>query len=519
MLLKNLSSSRWNPKRMNSVMKKLLITLLFLSTQELPYTSADVHQYHFEIVLGTFLELQIESDQTLNGQNIKDNILSEIDRLANILSHYDPDTEINRWQLGQIPGTGLSPELKTVLARAEYWRHQTSGAFEVRTEHLSQLWKQAELNGRFPTAEERHQLLSTFSVAPYQLDAVDAAENKPLVKISLDGLAKGYILDQVCESVRRKYPAVNNFLINIGGDIRKLGDSTWRIDIENPFAPYKKAFTQIELRKPWSVATSGNYRRGFKIGNKLHSHIIDPRTGLPSTHISSASVLAPMGMDADALATAFSVLPVSQSIRLAESQTNIECLLILSDGTVITSSGWPGGNPIKETTSNIHLLEPATKTGLRVSFSLNRPEGGRYRRPYVAIWLEDKDGFPVKTALLWLQVEQPGPRWHRDLTRWYRNDRSRKIVENVDLIKTVAGATRGPGKYETHFDGTDNSGKPLSSGQYTLCIETAREHGTYQIIRKSINLGTDSIQRTKISGNIEVGDVSYEFTPPASKAN
>ena len=226
-----------------------------------------------------------------------------------------------------------------------------------------------------------------------------------------------------------------------------------------------------------------------------------------------------MGMDAAALATAFSVLPVSQSIRLAESQKNTECLLILNDGTVITSSGWPGGNPNKGAISNINLLEPKPNTGLRVSFSLNRPEGGRYRRPYVAIWLEDKDGFPVKTALLWLQVEQPGPRWHRDLTRWYRNDRSRRLVENVDLIKTVAGATRGPGKYETHFDGTDNSGKPLPSGQYTLCIEVAREHGTYQIIRKSIKLGTDSIQRTKISGNIEVGEVSFEYTPPTSRAN
>ena len=504
---------------MNSIMKHFLLTLLFVVTQQLPSTSADVHHFHFENVLGTFLELQIESEQSSTARNIKDTVLSEISRLAKILSHYDPDTEINRWQLGQIPGHALSTELRTVLERAEYWRDQTNGAFEVRVEHLLQLWKQAELNGRFPTAEQRHALLSTFSSAPYQLGPVNEAKAKPLVKISLNGLAKGYVLDQVCKRVRFKYPTLNNFLVNIGGDIRKLGDSAWYINIENPFAPHQNAFPEIELRRPWSVATSGNYRRGFKIGNKLHSHIIDPRTGLPSSHISSASVLAPKGMDADALATAFSVLPASQSIQLTEAKTEIECLLILNDGTVITSSGWPGGNPTIGAASSVHLLEPTTNTGLRISFSLKRPEAGRYRRPYVAIWLEDKDGFPVKTALLWLQVEQPGPRWHRDLTRWYRNDRSRKLVETVDLIKTVAGATRGPGKYETHFDGTDNSGKPLPSGQYTLCIETAREHGTYQIIRKSIELGADTIGRTKLPGNIEVGEISYEYTPPASKAN
>ena len=518
MLPQTLFDSR-NFNRMISTMKKVLFTLLFLLAQELPTSFADVHHFHFENTLGTSLELQIESDQAFIARNIKDTVLSEIDRLSKILSHYDPGTEINRWQLGQIPGHALSADLTTVLKRAEYWRHRTNGAFEVRVEHLVRLWRQAELNGRLPTAEQRHKLLNTFSAAPYQLDPDDGPKTKPAVKISLNGIAKGYILDRVCEKVRLQYPTINNFLINIGGDIRKLGDSTWHINIENPFAPHEDAFTQIELSKPSSVATSGNYRRGFEIDNKMHSHIIDPRTGLPSSHISSASVLAPTGMDADALATAFSVLPASQSLQLAETQTNIECLLILNDGTVITSSGWPGGNPIKVSTSKVHLLAPTTNTGLRISFTLNRPEGGRYRRPYVAIWLEDKDGFPVKTALLWLQVEQPGPRWHRDLTRWYRNDRSRKIVESVDLIKTVAGATRGPGKYETRFDGTDNSGKPLPADQYTLCIETAREHGSYQIIRKSITLGAQSIQRTKLAGNIEVGEITFEYLPPASKAN
>ncbi|HCO26668.1 MAG TPA: hypothetical protein DIT97_27990, partial [Gimesia maris] len=80
--------------------------------------------------------------------------------------------------------------------------------------------------------------------------------------------------------------------------------------------------------------------------------------------------------------------------------------------------------------------------GLNVDFTLKRPEGGRYRRPYVAVWLEDEDGFPVKTALLWMQTKQPGPRWHRDLTRWYRNDRFRKLAENKELIGTISAATR-----------------------------------------------------------------------------
>ncbi len=155
----------------------------------------------------------------------------------------------------------------------------------------------------------------------------------------------------------------------------------------------------------------------------------------------------------------------------------------------------------------------ATKPGLHVWFKLDRPEGSRYRRPYLAVWLEDEEGFPVKTATLWIQTEQPGPRWHRDLTRWYRNDRMRKIVEKTDLIDGISGATRGPGEYETHFDGTDNAGKPLPTGTYTLCLEVAREHGTYQLIRQRLEWGDTGIEKTDLKGNLEISQAAFLFVP------
>ena len=154
-----------------------------------------------------------------------------------------------------------------------------------------------------------------------------------------------------------------------------------------------------------------------------------------------------------------------------------------------------------------------TQGGLHVWFSLQRPSGSRYRRPYVAIWLEDRDGFPVKTGVLWLQTNQPGPRWHRDLTRWYRNDRMRKLAENTNLIDGISGPTRGPGNYRTHFDGTDNTGKQLPHGEYTLCLEAAREHGTYKIIREKIHWGNEGIAKRNLKGNIEIPMASYHFIP------
>jgi len=79
---------------------------------------------------------------------------------------------------------------------------------------------------------------------------------------------------------------------------------------------------------------------------------------------------------------------------------------------------------------------------LSVSFELNRHSTTRYRRPYVAVWVEDADGFPVRTLVLWLQ-EGRGARWHRDLTRWYKQDQVRQLVDGTKLIGTVAVARKG----------------------------------------------------------------------------
>ncbi len=116
-----------------------------------------------------------------------------------------------------------------------------------------------------------------------------------------------------------------------------------------------------------------------------------------------------------------------------------------------------------------------------------------------------------------MQTDQPGPRWHRDLTRWYRNDRLRKTVEKTNLIETISGATRGPGTYQAVFDGKDNAGKVLEPATYTLCLEVAREHGTYQIIRKKIDIGDKAIEKTELEGNVEMGDVSFTYVPPTAQ--
>ena len=149
---------------------------------------------------------------------------------------------------------------------------------------------------------------------------------------------------------------------------------------------------------------------------------------------------------------------------------------------------------------------------LLVKFEINRPDTGRRRlqRPYVAVWVEDKDGQPVRTLVLWVQATQHGQRWVPDLRRWYRGDQSRRLVDDTDLVATIARPTRQPGKYEVIWDGKDDQGKPVARGEYTLSIEAAREHGTYQIIRQAIRLDDKPFAKKDLKGNIEIKAASVE---------
>ena len=150
---------------------------------------------------------------------------------------------------------------------------------------------------------------------------------------------------------------------------------------------------------------------------------------------------------------------------------------------------------------------------LVVNFEINQPEStrGRYRRPYVAIWVEDKDGAPVRTLALWVSQGGAGPfQWLPDLKRWYKHDETRKRIDKLDLFFTMSRPTRQPGKYKVIWDGKDDLGKQRGAGEYVLWIESAREHGTYQSMRRAVTLA-DKPFTEDIKGNVEIKSATIEY--------
>ncbi len=47
-------------------------------------------------------------------------------------------------------------------------------------------------------------------------------------------------------------------------------------------------------------------------------------------------------------------------------------------------------------------------------------------------------------------------------------------------------------------------------GTYTLNVEAAREHGTYQIIKHKLELGKDAFEKS-LDGNVEIKAVKVNY--------
>lgn len=147
---------------------------------------------------------------------------------------------------------------------------------------------------------------------------------------------------------------------------------------------------------------------------------------------------------------------------------------------------------------------------LAIDLEIAVQDGFRVRRPYIAVWLEDSNGKPVRTLSLWMQSGRKGAKYIPDLKRWFRDEQARAQADGGDLTQTASSATREAGKYSVVWDGKNDKGVLVDQGQYTLFIEAARQHGTYQLIVQKLNIGTRPFSDT-LTGNIEIKGAAVEL--------
>jgi len=473
--------------------------------------------FQHENILGTSLELRVFTADQRSAERAEARVLAEIERLSGVFSTYSPTSEFSRWQcspLGQT--TPVSRELFDVLAASDKYRELSRGAFQPAAQVLTALWLRGEAEQRTPSAAELNAAVRTANAAHWQLDRKQqSAARLSDAPLTLNAIATGYIIDRACAAALAG-GEVQNLILNIGGDVRFCGPAERIAEIATPGGADNSLPAERLRVTDRAVVTSGGDRRGFDILCQHYSHIFDPRTGQPASHVLSSTVVAPRTIDADALATICCVLPPDESLRLIDKLPDTACLLLTADGRKLVSRRWQEHALPAQTQFTAAQAPPKAKPAfnggmeLKVDFEINNPGGGGYRRPYVAVWVEDDKGFPVRTLTLWVG----GSRWVPELRRWYKSDQVRKLAEPFDLVAR-AGSTRKPGQYSAVWDGLDGDEKLCASGEYTVYIEAAREHGTYQLIRQKLTLGAEP-QSHKLTGNIEIKSAQLEYRRAAT---
>jgi thiamine biosynthesis lipoprotein len=159
----------------------------------------------------------------------------------------------------------------------------------------------------------------------------------PGMKIGFGAIGKGYAADKTKTLLIEN--GVQSGIINAAGDMNTWGKQPngeeWNIAITNPLNK-NKVFAILPL-KNGAVVTSGNYEKYITLKGKRYSHIIDPRTGYPSSGIISVTVFAPKAELADALATSVFVMGIEVGLNRINQLPRIECVIINDEGHIFTS--------------------------------------------------------------------------------------------------------------------------------------------------------------------------------------
>src|SRR5262249_27363185 len=130
--------------------------------------------------------------------------------------------------------------------------------------------------------------------------------SRPGVEINLGSIGKGYALDRVAATMRKRVRAA---LLSAGSSsVRAIGGGNggWMVGARHPVD--KERRLAVARLRDAALSTSGAEEQFFEYDGKRYGHIIDPRTGWPASRVSSVSVIAPSAAVADQLATAFYVV-------------------------------------------------------------------------------------------------------------------------------------------------------------------------------------------------------------------
>jgi FAD:protein FMN transferase len=283
-------------------------------------------------LMGTRVSVELWAEDAAAGQRAIAAVMAEIQRLDEMMNPWNPASELSR--INREAGRSqvvTTPEIIEVLARALYYSRLSSGAFDISFASVGQYY-----DYRAGTAPDDVRLALERDNIDFSAIELDAAQRsvhfaKVDLKVDLGGIAKGYAVDRAIDIL--KDIGIAAAVVTAGGDSRILGDLGERPRTMGIRHPRKEGeYVAMIPLADTAISTSGDYERFFiREGVRFH-HILDPGTGRSTRAVQSATILAPLAIDTDALATTTFVLGVQRGLELINSLPGVDAIIIDGQG-------------------------------------------------------------------------------------------------------------------------------------------------------------------------------------------
>jgi len=290
--------------------------------------------------MGTFVSMTLIHSSRDKAEEAMGLAFDEIDRLTGLMTRFNSASPVAVLNREGVLRDAPDELIKVVGSSLDFYR-LTKGNFDISVAPLVDLFKERLEKGDHgpPTESEIRKVLASVDASRIEMKGRTIRLNKSGMRITLDGIAKGYIADRAADVLTGH--KIRNFLINAGGDIRTMGHAKskkpWTVAIQDP--QKRKHYPDIIHMSDGAVATSGNYEVYFD-QEKMFHHIVDPRTGLSPHGDTSVSVKAPTTMEADALSTTVFVMNTGRGVQFINTLPRYDCLLVMASGRIEKSRGW-----------------------------------------------------------------------------------------------------------------------------------------------------------------------------------
>ena len=288
--------------------------------------------------MGSRFQITLVDKDSISAEQNIDKAVAEITRIENLISEWRPETQIS--QVNQ--NAGIKPikvdkEVFDLTKKGIYFSKLTDGAFDISIVAMDKIWKFDDSMDELPSEQAIKESVRNVGYRNIILDSTNSTIflKNPGMKIGFGSIGKGYAADKTRDLM--KSMGVKAGIIDASGDISTWGTQPdgkpWAIGINNPFNDHKMA--AILYFKENSVTTSGSYEKYAEIHGKRYSHIMNPKTGYPSTGLTSVTITGPNATMANGFSTSIMVLGEKEGLKLLKQFPEYHYLLITDKGKIV----------------------------------------------------------------------------------------------------------------------------------------------------------------------------------------